>query len=236
MAYTFGVFVDMIDEELKQKEYGHITSISNNLKNAKYEQIIDWTNQGLARLSSANPEFWTRLVTATPTTGVDLSDDGWDVPDEWRRLQTVIIDEAKYKVGIYVDSDADIYKVRNNIIQKRDTGFESGKEVKLWGIFKPTKILRIQEAIDYLDVTDPGGAPHTEAEAKIYIDSLEVDIDETYIRPLILSVLLKYAARENMKTEIWFAAYQDELAQFRRAEPPVNTIGIYKNEIPFGDF
>lgn len=203
--YTVDEFINLIDEELKQTENNHRTTINDSMRLAKQAEIINWLNQALGELLEYNKGFYFRVNTYTPSADTSTI----NIPFFMRRLDKVMYSGKWYNVSFYGDSDAKIWYEGGRTIVGNGIVFAGGTPLMFKGIHSPDRVTDLSSIIDF---------------------------PPTFIRLLVLQVLLYFSARDNRKKELWFAQYQLLLRNYKGSSMNVAAHGKTESPVSFGDY
>ncbi len=219
---NFKRFLNSVDMEIEQIDKANIVRVDDKGRKAVMSQIIKWTNGTLNFLSSVNPDLWSRQEEFTVTTGSSTL----TLPFQWKTLESIVYGNKIYHVTAMDDSTNPFYAKSANEIGMRSGEFTPGMVLTFIGVFNPTNL------------TDPLREDYAvEADYYTALDTVKletVDINDSFIDLVKLKVLLSYAAKSKMQTPQWYSDYIMQLKVFERSSPPVEKVGGYDNEIPFG--
>jgi hypothetical protein len=206
----FSEFMDMIDRELKQKRQDNVVTSRDAARLAKQVEVAHWANQALGFLSGVNDSFWRHNQEYTP----DFTSNKITLPFFWKRLDTIVINDTPYKVGLLTDLRYSIYSDMNNVLVRRGGTFDEGVPITFIGIFRPNRL--------------PTNGTDEDLEAYI-------DIDPDWINLLKLSVLIKYSGKMQIPNPLWYGQYKDELEEFRKSGPAISVTHTWRNKIFWGE-
>lgn len=211
MAFVkFETFMDMIDRELKQKRQDNVVTVRDAARLAKQAEVAHWVNQSLGFLSSVNESFWRNIQEYTP----EVDSNSVTVPFFWKKLESILIGDTTYKVGLFTDLRYMIYHKNGNVIYNRSGNFTAGTPITFVGIFRPNQLPTTGEEIDLQSF---------------------IDIDPDWINLLKLMVLIKYSSKNQLPTPLWYGQYQEELNQFKQSSPTIEAIHTWRNHILWGE-
>lgn len=207
MSYYYKVsdFVSLVDEELKQAENAHRTTLADSMRLAKEQEIINWINQALGELLEYNKGFYYRVLGYTPLADTKTI----EIPFFIRRLDRVYHSSTWYNVSFYGDDDCKIWFDGGRKITGNGITFGGNNELLFQGIQSPDRVIDEDSTIDF---------------------------PPTYIRLLLLQVLLYFSGRDNRKKEIWFAQYQLLLRTYKGTSSNVSAHGKTKAPFRFGKY
>jgi len=205
-THRFSEFKEIIDREVKQNINDHIVASPDSLHIVKSDQLKDWVNQALQELCELNEMQWYSVLPFTPAT----TSDSVNMPFYMKRIDK-IYDGNTWKSIYFLNADDDTAKDivwdGDRQLTSTDGSFVKDVELKVIGIKYPEKVEN---------------------------DNSLIDIEDAYTRVLILNILMKWAARDNIPKQFWWAEYNRRLRSFEKANAPINARGLKKSPITFG--
>ena len=202
--YSMKQLVSMIDTELKQGQKAHRTTLTDSMRLAKEAEIIAWVNQALGELLEYNKGSFYYRVLDF----TPLADSTvLELPFFFRRLDKIKMDNTWYDVGMPTDDAAAFHYLGGRKIMGNKKSFTKDNTILLQGYVSPDNVVDTESFIDF---------------------------PPSFIRLLLLQVLLYFAARDNRKKELYYAQYRLLLSTYKKASANVAAHGKTKSKINFG--
>lgn len=132
-----------------------------------------------------------------------------ELPYFIRRLDKIYVNSEWHNVSYYGDDNFEVWYDGGRTIRGNGITFPKDVEVMLRGIQSPDKVIDTNSVIDF---------------------------PPSYIRLLLLQVLLYFSGRDNRKKEIWFAQYQLLLLTYKRTSTNVGVHGSTTAPFGFGNY
>jgi hypothetical protein len=126
-----------------------------------------------------------------------------------RRLDKVFYNNSWYNISFYGDTDSKIWYDGGRSIRGNGIIFGGGVELLFRGVLSPDRVVDTNSVLDF---------------------------PPTFIRLLLLQVLLYFSARDNRRKELWFAQYQYLLRTYKGSSSNVGAHGKSVSPISFGEY
>lgn len=202
--YNVKKFFTLMDTEIKQNENSHRTTINDSMRLAKEAEIIDWLNLALSELFEYNKGSFYHRVINYT---VISSANSIEIPFYMRRIDKLKMGDKWYNVSMSTDTDVDFWYMGGRQIVGNKQSFTKDSVISLNGYVSPDIVVDENSYIDF---------------------------PPTFMRLLLLQVLLYFSGRDNRKKEIWYAQYKLLLNTYKKTSATVTSHGKTDTKIRFG--
>ena len=202
--YNVKEFFTLMDTELKQNENNHRTTINDSMRLAKEAEIISWLNQALGELLEYNKGSFYYRVLDYT---ILANADSIELPFFMRRMDKLKMGDKWYNISMPTDDDADYYYMGGRKIVGNKQSFTKDTTILIKGYVSPDKVVDENSYIDF---------------------------PPTFIRLLLLQVLLYFSGRDDRKKTIWYAQYKLLLNTYKKTSATVTSHGKTDTKIRFG--